>query len=59
MYTMDEFEMLLNESFPAIVIGGREYGRGTTLRAVDPVQFNIDFHDWMHYLDEEVEAEMN
>jgi hypothetical protein len=52
MYTIDEFEMLMNESFPAIVIGGREYGRGTTLRAVDPKQFEIEFHDWMHYLDE-------
>ena len=59
MYTIDEFEMLMNESFPAIVIGGREYGRGTTMRAVDPVQFKIEFHDWMHYLDEMVEGEMN
>ena len=59
MYTKDEFEMLMNESFPAIVIGGREYGRGTTLRAVDPMQFDIDFHDWMHYLDECEEDRVN
>ena len=59
MYTIDEFEMLMNESFPAVMLSGREYGRGTLLRAVDPVQFNIEFHDWMHYLDEMVEGEMN
>ena len=59
MYTKDEFEMLLNESFPAVMLSGREYGHGTVLRAVDPSSFDIDFHDWMHYLDEMVEAEMN
>ena len=52
MYTIDEFEMLMNESFPAVMLSGREYGRGTLLRAVDPKQFEIEFHDWMHYLDE-------
>lgn len=59
MYTKDEFEMLLNESFPAVMLGGREYGHGTVLRAVDPEQFNIDYHDWMHYMDEVMEDRVN
>jgi hypothetical protein len=59
MYTKHEFEYLMNESFPPIVIGGREYGRGTVLASVDPEQFNIDYHDWLHYLDECEEDRVN
>ena len=52
MYTMDDFEDLMNEQYDPIKIGSREYGRGTALRKVDPEQFNIDYHDWLQYLDE-------
>jgi hypothetical protein len=59
MYTIDEFEDLTNESFPPVVIAGREYGRGTALRRIDPEQFNIEYHDWMNYLDECAEDRVN
>lgn len=59
MYTIDDFETLMNESFPEIVVAGREYGRGTVLRKVDPLQFEIEYHDWMQYLDECDEDRVN
>lgn len=59
MYTMDDFETLMNESFPEVKVGSREYGRGTVLRKVDPLQFEIDYHDWLLYLDECEEDRVN
>lgn len=61
MYTKDEFEQLMNESFPQIelMLGRLSYGRGTVLRAVDPMQFDIEYHDWMQYLDECEEDRVN
>ena len=59
MYTIDDFEELLNETYPKVQLGKLEYGRGTIIRRVDPVQFNIEYHDWMHYLDEVEEDRVN
>ena len=59
MYTVDDFETLMNESFPEVKVGSREYGRGTALRRVDPEQFMIDYHDWLDFLDEAEEDRVN
>ena len=61
MYTIDDFEQLMNESFPQIelMLGRLSYGRGTVLRAVDPKQFEIEYHDWLYYLDECEEDRVN
>ena len=66
MYTIDDFETLMNESFPQVVLGRTlgsnapcTYGRGTVLRRVDPEQFNIEYHDWLQYLDECAEDRVN
>ena len=52
MITIDEFEDLLNESFPQVTIGRSSYGKGTILRKCDPEQFKIEYHDWLHYYEE-------
>lgn len=54
MITMDEFEELMNESFPQVevMLGRLKYGRGTIIRKVDPLQFEIEYHDYLHYLEE-------
>ena len=57
MMTRDEFEDLVNESNPQVTVGRLAYGAGTVLRAVDPLQFNQDFFDYLQYLEEEVNAE--
>lgn len=59
MYTIDEFEDMMNVTFPQIKVGNLEYGRGTVLRKVDPVQFDIEFNDWLQYLDEAMEDRAN
>ena len=59
MYTIDEFETLQNESYPLIEVGARKFGRGTVMRKVDPVQFDIDYNDWLQYLDECAEDRAN
>jgi hypothetical protein len=58
MITKDEFEDLMNESFPQVevMLGRLKYGRGTIIRKVDPVQFDIEYYDYLHYL--EIQEEM-
>ena len=58
MITKDEFEDLMNESFPQVevMLGRLKYGRGTIIRKVDPVQFDIEYNDYIHYL--EIQEEM-
>lgn len=57
MITRDEFEDLVNESNTAVVIGKLIYGAGTVLRAVDPEQFNIEYCDYIHAIEESVNSE--
>lgn len=54
MITKDEFEDLMNESFPQVelMLGRLKYGRGTVIRKVDPVQFDIEYNDYLQYLEE-------
>lgn len=59
MYTKSEFEDMMNETFPQVKVGNLEYGRGTVLRAVDPAQFDIEYNDWLQYLDEVMEDRVN
>lgn len=61
MYTKDEFETLLNESFPEVelMLGRLKYGRGTIIRKVDPVQFDIEYNDWLQYMEEVEEDRVN
>lgn len=59
MYTIDEFETLMNETYPTVRLGSLEYGRGTIIRKVDPVQFDIEYNDWLQYLEECEEDRVN
>ena len=52
MITIDEFEELLNETYPMVRLGRLEYGRGTIIRKVDPVQFDVEYNDYLQYLEE-------
>lgn len=54
--TEGDFEELLNEA-PAVVILGRDYYPGTILRKCDPVQFNIEYWNYVHAVEEEIENE--
>jgi hypothetical protein len=60
MVTMDEFEDLLNESTTTIF--GREFSNGTILRKCDPAAFSVEYHAYMHSIedamDEEFEADL-
>lgn len=49
MITIDEFEDLLNESFPQVTIGRSSFGKGTILRKCDPEQFKIEYHSYCDY----------
>ena len=57
MITKDEYEDLVNESYPqvelAVLGGGPVYGCGTVLRKVDPVLFDIQYHDYLLFLESE------
>lgn len=59
MYTKDEFEEMMNESYPQVEVGSLQYGRGTVLRKVDPVQFDIEYNDWVQYMEECEEDRVN
>lgn len=59
MVTKEEYVDLVNESNPVVKIGRFEYGAGTILRAVDPVQFDIEYNDYLQYLDEVMEDRVN
>lgn len=59
MYTMDEFEDLLNERTCTTILGRHSFGAGTILRKCDPEQFNIEYHDWLAYLEECEEDRVN
>lgn len=39
-YTPDVFAERMDEDWASVYINGKEYGRATVLRAVDPVSFN-------------------
>jgi predicted Zn-ribbon and HTH transcriptional regulator len=56
MVTMDEFEDLLNESTTTIL--GREFSNGTILRKCDPVAFSVEYHAYMHSIEDAMEEEI-
>ena len=60
VYTMDDFEDTLNDEKTMIL--GKWYGNGTLLRKIDPVQFHVEYHAYMHSIedamDEEFEADL-
>lgn len=56
MITEEQYQEMIDECSPAVRIGGREYGAGTALRRIDPVQFNIEYHDYVQFLEEEESA---
>ena len=54
MITKDEYEDLVNESYPPVELGNTAcYGRGTVLRKVDPVLFDIQYHDYLLFVESE------
>ena len=59
MYTLDEFEALMNETYPLVKFGEYSYGRGTVLRKVDPEAFMNAHIDWVAYMDECAEDRVN
>jgi hypothetical protein len=55
IYTMDDFEDTLNDEKTMIL--GKWYGNGTLLRKIDPVQFHVEYHQYMSSMEEAMDEE--
>ena len=51
----DEFEDMMNETYPPYKILGTEFLAGSIIREMDPILFNVFYHDYINTLEEEVE----
>ena len=52
----EEFEDMMNETYPPYKILGTEFLAGSIIREMDPILFNVFYHDYINTLEmEEVE----
>lgn len=49
----DDFQDMMNETYPAYKILGVEFGAGTVLRECDPMYFDVLYHDYCRVLEAE------
>lgn len=49
----DEFEDMMNESYPPYKILGTEFLAGSILREMDPIYFDVLYNDYINSLEEE------
>ena len=49
----DEFEDMMNETYPPYKILGTEFLAGSVIREMDPILFNVFYHDYINTLEVE------
>lgn len=54
--SQDDFEEMLNESEPVVVLG-RRFDQGTILRKLDPASFAEAYNSYVDSVEEEMENE--
>lgn len=52
MITREDYRDIVNESYPPIVILGFNYHAGDLLEAIDPVRFDVMYHDFLAFTEE-------
>ena len=48
MISKDEFEEILNECYPEIMLFGRAFGQGELVRKMDPIAFEHMYKDFIN-----------
>jgi len=53
MLTRDEFQDMMDETYPPYKAFGIEIGAGRVIRECDPELFNVLYHDYMNSMETE------
>lgn len=53
MITKDEYQDLLDETYPAYVFAGYHYPAGKVIRSCDPIYFDVLYNDHLQWLEKE------
>jgi hypothetical protein len=57
MFTKDDFQDMMDETYPPYKILGVEFAAGRVLREVDPIFFDVLYNDFLLSKEEELENE--
>jgi len=57
MTTKDDFEDMMNETYPPYIILGTEFLAGSVIREMDPIFFDVLYNDFIQQHEEELENE--
>ena len=57
MTTKDDFEDMMNETYPPYKILGVEFLAGSVIREMDPIYFDVLYNDFIQQQEEELEYE--
>ena len=57
MTTKDDFQDMMDETYPPYKILGVEFAAGRVLREVDPIFFDVLYNDFIQSKEEELENE--
>ena len=57
MFTKDDFEDMMNETYPPYNILGTEFLAGSVIREMDPIFFDVLYNDFLLSKEEELENE--